>query len=400
MLNSSRRVPTYGFGALLGFVACGGAGERTPPVTPAPSAVASADKVSSNAAASPKFAVYVGLGDFSDDPKGSVRVYSFDQATAALQLQQDLKVGHLATYLAIAPNQRTLYLADEATHHLYCFRIAPNSGTLTPLCRVDCHGNPVYLTVDAPGKTLLTTFYNQGQTQAFALNEDGSIGAATDLEASGRRSHAVVLDRDSHFAYVPALEDDWIAQYRFDSENHQLTPNPDAQNFANIGPKGAGPRHFQFDPQNRFGYLVNELALSVSTYELDPKTGLLRAAHPPTSTLESSAEKPQDAAAADIHVHPNGRFLYTSNRMGEKSSISLFSLAPETGKPTLVAEESTRGSTPRNFKVSPDGRHLLVANQDSKNLVAFALDSSSGKLSYLATTALPEKPYFVGFGRF
>jgi len=350
------------------------------------------------------YVVYVGVGDFSEDPKGSVLVYNFERGTGKLSLQQQLPIGRLATYLAVSPDKRTLYMADEATTDLYCFRIDPNSGRLTKLCHATAKGNPVYLSVDATGETLLTTFYNQGHTEAFALRPDGSIGSSADLEWSGRRSHSIVLDRTSHFAFVPALEDDWIAEFKFDSTTHQLTPNPPKSSaaatphaFTLPGIKGAGPRHFVFAPSNEFGYLINELNLTISTFRLNPITGQLAKVSEPVSTLAPGSAKPEAAAAADIQVHPTGRFLYGSNRMGDASSIALFSLDPQTGVPSFIATTSTHGRTPRNFKLSPDGKHLLVANQDSKNLASFLIDEASGELAFQGLSELPEKPYFVGF---
>lgn len=352
----------------------------------------------------PAYVVYVGVGDFSEDPEGSVLVYNFERGTGKLSLQQQLPIGRLATYLAVSPDKRTLYMADEATTDIYCFRIDPNSGRLTKLCQATAQGNPVYLSVDATGGTLLTTFYNQGHTEAFPLRADGSIGPSADLEWSGRRSHSVVLDRTSHFAFVPALEDDWIAEFKFDSSTHQLAPNPPSPSAAGTphaftlpGIKGAGPRHFVFAPNNEFGYLINELNLTISTFRLNPVTGKLAKVSEPVSTLAPGAVKPKAAAAADIQVHPRGRFLYGSNRMGDESSIALFSLDQKTGVPSFIATTSTHGRTPRNFKLSPDGKHLLAANQDSKNLVSFLIDEASGELAFQGLSQLPKKAYFVGF---
>lgn len=348
------------------------------------------------------YVVYVGVGDFSEAPKGSVLVYNFERGTGKLSLQQQLPIGRLATYLAVSPDKRTLYMADEATTDLYCFRIDPNSGKLTKLCQATAQGNPVYLSVDATGETLLTTFYNQGHTEAFALHADGSIGPSRDLEWSGQRSHSIVLDQTSHFAFVPALEDDWIAEFKFDSTTHQLTPNPASADatphaFTLPGIKGAGPRHFVFAPNNEFGYLINELNLTISTFRLNPITGQLAKVSEPVSTLAPGRAKPEAAAAADIQVHPTGRFLYGSNRMGDESSIALFSLDPQTGVPSFIATTSTHGRTPRNFKLSPDGKHLLAANQDSKNLASFLIDEVSGELAFQSISELSERPYFLGF---
>lgn len=361
---------------------------------PTPSPVAPEATVQATAPST--MVVYVGVGAW-EGPKGGIFVYDFDQKNGTLLLKQEVPVGRLATFLAVAPNRRTLYVADEPTHDLSCFRIDPQQGTLTKLCQATGRGNPVYLAVDSTGKTLLAASYNQGLSETFTLLGDGSIGPSADLESSGRRSHAIVLDRTHRFAFVPALEDDWIAQYRFDPDTHQLTPNPDANSFTLGAQKGSGPRHFTLDSDNEFGYLVNELNLTVASYRLDGQSGKLTPAHAPVSALGPGVAKPEGASAADIHLHPNGRFLYSSNRMGDKSSISIFSLDPVTGAPSFLSIESTRGKTPRNFKLSPDGKFLLVANQDSKNLVSFSINPDSGALGFIGQVDLPEKPHFVGF---
>ena len=166
---------------------------------------------------------------------------------------------------------------------------------------------------------------------------------------------------------------DELLVYRFDAKNGSLTPNDPP--YAKLDP-GAGPRHLAFDPTGKFAYVVNELQSTVTTFSFDADRGIFHKLGS-VSTLPKNFSGANDTA--EIHVHPNGKFLFASNRGHD--SIVVFAIDPKSGALTLVDHFPTGGKTPRNFEIDPTGRFLLVANQESNNIVLFRIAPDTGRLS-------------------
>jgi 6-phosphogluconolactonase len=186
-------------------------------------------------------------------------------------------------------------------------------------------------------------------------------------------AHSVVLDRNNRFAFVNDLGTDKIAIYKFDSDTGKLDAN-EAQPFYASKP-GAGPRHFKFHPNGRFAFAINELDMTVSSLAYDERRGTLsEIATVPTIPAGFSGEN----TCADLHVSPNGAFLYGSNR-GHDSLVA-YRIDANSGKLEFIEHESTGGRTPRNFVIDPTGTYLLAANQRSGNIVTFKIDAKSGRL--------------------
>ena len=171
---------------------------------------------------------------------------------------------------------------------------------------------------------------------------------------------------------MPDLGIDKLMIYAFDENTGKLTAAKQA--FAQSEP-GAGPRHICFDPANKFAYLIEELSGTVVTYKY--KNGKLKRKQR-ISTMP--AGDTSIAGSADIHVSPDGKFLYASNR-AEVNNIAIFSINQHNGKLSLVGHQSTLGKTPRNFNFDPSGNFLLVANQNSDNVVVFKIDKDTGLLT-------------------
>jgi 6-phosphogluconolactonase len=132
-----------------------------------------------------------------------------------------------------------------------------------------------------------------------------------------------------------------------------------------------------FDSDGRFLYLINEMQSTVGTYSYDPPTGKLRELQT-ISTLPRGFSGAKEAA--EIEIHPSGKFLFTSNR-GDDNSIAVFAISPNQGTLTLVETVSTRGRTPRHFTLDPTGSWLLAANQDSDEIVVFRVNPNTGHLT-------------------
>lgn len=196
----------------------------------------------------------------------------------------------------------------------------------------------------------------------------------------------ILTDASGNYVFVPCLGDDKVAQYRFDSASGALTANGQLDTA-----NGAGPRHLAFSPNGKYAYLINEQNSTLSALGFDSTTGKLSELQPPLSTRATTTGT---NTAAEVVVHPNGKFVYGSNRGG--NNIVVFAIDPATGKLTLVEHESTQGMTPRNFTIDPTGTLLYAANQNSGTVVPFAIDPTSGQLIPTAAPINVPTPQFVG----
>jgi 6-phosphogluconolactonase len=333
--------------------------------------------------------VYVGSGDWSGET-GKIQVFELDPERGRLELRQELAAGGVAAFMARSPDARTLYVADETKGSLAAYAIAPETGQLSPRNQVQTAGHPVYVALDPRGGSLSTCFFEEARTEVFAIEADGSIGKSACLVDSGRESHCTVFAPSGRFLYVPTRGDNWVAQYRFDASTRNLSAlsSPHVSELA-----GAGPRHLAFHPNGRYAYLINELTLTLSVYAFDAEQGTLSALQ---RQLDAAPAGVIGGAAADIHVHPNGRFLYVSNRQEDQSTLALFALDPESGRARLIGHESTRGRTPRNFGLDADGRILIVGNQASHDVAVFKIKDDGGALDYVASQPVAPGPFFIG----
>jgi 6-phosphogluconolactonase len=180
------------------------------------------------------------------------------------------------------------------------------------------------------------------------------------------------MDPANRFAFVCDLGVDKVFSYRFDAANGKLAPNdPPSQ----ATKPGAGPRHMVFRPDGKFAYVINELNSTVTAYSYDTAAGKLNEVQT-VSTLPEYYDGPN--TAAEVDVHPTGRFLYVSNR--GNNTVVLFNVDAEKGTLTYVEEQGTGGNTPRHFGIQPSAEHLVIANQDTDQLLASRIDAGNGRL--------------------
>ena len=232
-------------------------------------------------------------------------------------------------------------------------------------------------------KYALVSNYTAGSVAVFPVLKDGRLGEATSFvqhkgssvnpqRQKGPHAHAVALSPDNRFAVVADLGLDELLIYSFDSAKGTLGANPQVVKTA----PGAGPRHLAFSSDGRFLYLINELQSTVLTYSYNATTGALHELQT-ISTLPKTFSG--NSTAAEIQIHPSGKFLFASNRGDD--SIAVFAIDSGTGALTHVENDPTSGKTPRNFAIDPTGSWLLSANQDSGNIVVFRIDQKTGHLT-------------------
>jgi 6-phosphogluconolactonase len=328
--------------------------------------------------------VYVGADD------DTISVFVLDRTTGDLAPKGSIAAGSNPSFLATDPTHRRIYAVNEGSGEVAAFAIDPSTGLLTFLDRKSSQGDgPAYVSVDGSGAWALVANYGGGTVAVLPILADGSLGDAVDVQAPGTNPHLIRTDPTNRFAFVPSKGSDLVAQFLFDPQTGKLAPNspPSVATAA-----GAGPRHLEFNHDHPVVYVIDELGDAVGTYALDAQKGTLTPAGS-VSTLPAGADGASNYAA-DLHLRPDGRFLYGSNRGDD--SIAIFAVDAATGAITPAGHQPTGGTWPRNFGIDPEGGVMLVANQNSSNVVTFRIDAATGALAPLVTTPTSGKPAWVG----
>jgi 6-phosphogluconolactonase len=322
------------------------------------------------------------------------------------------------TVIAVSPDHGKLYAActgwrnehDEFSE-FRSFAIDPATGSLTAIDGTQIPAGPTYVSLDHTGRFALLSFGTAGSVGVVPLGPSGQLAepscvvphdAGPSILSQGITSstmgkhawssdsvlpHSIVPDPSNRF--VLACDVGWnrIAVYRFDAASGSLTPNsPSGADGAPIDqdlptrnrvvwetPRGAGPRFPCFGHGGDRLYVTNEAGSSVSVFSYDASSGGL-ARMQDISALPDGWTKV--SSAADIKLHPNGRFLYVTNRGHD--SIATFEIEPKSGQLKIIGHVSTGGNRPRSIALTPDGRLILVANVRSHAVRALEIDPDSG----------------------
>jgi 6-phosphogluconolactonase len=295
------------------------------------------------------------------------------------------------TWLEFSPDKKFLYTIHASEAQAIGFALsAPDSKngipTLTPLPfpPAPTSAAPSHLAIDATGRALLAANYNDGYVAALPIHSDGTLGRPSLTRHTGQPGphptrqtkaypHSVTVSPDNRHVIVCDLGLDKIFTYALDPAATKLTPaNPP---FVASDP-GAGPRHFKFGRDGRHAYAINELGNTISVYDYAAPTGTLT----PRQTIPTLPPTFKDPnTTAEIRVHPNGKFVYGSNRGHD--SIAVYAIDSATGLLTFVERTATGGKTPRNFALSPDGGWLVCGHQDTDIVTVFRVNPDSGRLT-------------------
>ena len=340
----------------------------------------------------------------------SAGIYGFqwDTTSGSLHGVHAAASGNNPSFLALHPNGRFLYAVNEGgasatADQVSAFAIGPSgaAGQLSPLGSVSSMGKgPCHLTVDATGRWLFVANYGSGIIAVFPILPDGRLGEArqtiqqhgsgpvADRQKSAH-AHEVVLSPDGRFLLAPDLGADRIFVYRFDATTGTLTPSAPG-----VIPAGYGPRHLVFSKDARLVYVVTELATKIMTMRWNAQTGALTTiAETPALPADFSGQR----SSAEIALHPNGKFLYSSNR-GDSNTIAIFRLGAD-GVPVPAGHVSSGGKTPRYFGIDPSGHFLIAGNQDSSTIAIFRIDPDTGALSAQGNPMTVPAPVDLVFAR-
>jgi 6-phosphogluconolactonase len=310
------------------------------------------------------------------------------------------------SFLALDPKKPLLYAANEVSTFqdkpgggVSAFAIGKD-GSLKALNQEGSGGSgPCYVAVDRAGTRVLVANYGSGSIASLPIESNGRLkpasakvqheGSSVDpTRQKGPHAHSLNTDPTNHFALSADLGLDKLLVYKIGAKGALAPNDPPSVSL----PGGSGPRHFDFSPNGRFVYLANEMKSNVTVFSWDTTHGTLKEEQVIAMLPEGFSG---NSSAADIHVHPSGKFVYASNRGHD--SIVIYAADPQTGKLTLVGHQPTEGKTPRNFGIDPSGSYLLAANQQSDSVVAFKIDKTSGKLTPTGSTAHIAAPVCVRF---
>jgi 6-phosphogluconolactonase len=326
----------------------------------------------------------------------------FDSKTGKLSNPELAVKASNPSFLAIHPSGKYLYAVTEGKPgKISAFAIDPESKKLKLLNQTSSGGQgPCHVSLSQNGKTLLAANYGSGSVTSIPVNADGSLKEPASViqhkgssinrrRQQGPHAHSINLSPGQCFAYAADLGTDRVMIYRLNPETGKLTAN-NPPGFA-LKP-GAGPRHTAFSPDGKFIYVINELDSTLLVLAYNPKNGAL-------SEIQSISTLPEDFKGtnypAELRVHPNGQFIYGSNR-GHDSIVS-YKIAPDGGKLTLSGFQQESIKNPRHFNIDPSGKFCLVANQDSDSVAVFAIDPKSGILKSPRQTVAIGKPVCIKF---
>ena len=344
------------------------------------------------AGGAPAFAAtFVYVSNAEDGDIGAYRLLD----SGELQAGPRAKAASIVMPMAVSPDKRFLYAASRSKpFSVHAYSIDRGTGALTLLATSPLAESFPYISVDRTGRYLFGAGYGAAVISVNAIGADGRV-AAEPLQVIpvGRNAHSIRVDESNKFAFVPTLGSDQVFQFTFDAKSGRLASNTPAIYLMKAG---TGPRHFVTSADNKFVYVLSELLATVTTFSLDPKTGLLTEVStatglPPDSKLVPGAPRgavgapggppprntDNDIWAADIHITPNGKFLYITERTSH--TLAGFSVDGASGKLTYLGSTPTERQ-PRGFAIDPKGRFLVASGEKSDTVSVYAIDQASGAL--------------------
>lgn len=308
----------------------------------------------------------------SNAESGDISVLRLDPSNGTFAPVQRVVVGGEVMPLALSPDRRRLYAARRSEpREVLSFSIDHGTGELAALGSAALPHSMAYVATDRSGRFLFSASYGGDQIAVSPIDGNGVAHPVQQVLPTGRHAHAIQADPSNRFVFASNLGAGVMMQLRFDAATGQLAPNtpPTMQPHG-----GASPRHFVFSADARFVYLLNELDGAIDVLALDAATGTLQPLQTISSLPPGFSGEPW---ASDLHLTPDGRFLYSSER--RSGTLAAFRVDPASGTLGPVGHVPTEAQ-PRGFNLTPDGRFLIAAGQRSHHLRVYAIDAHTGAL--------------------
>lgn len=336
------------------------------------------------------------IGTYTGEGSEGIYQANFDPETGKLSAPELAAKANNPSYLTITPDKQRVYsLGERPNGKVVAYAV--QDGGLTPYDTVSAVGkNPCYVDFNAAANAVAAANYSSGDGVIYALNQDGTFADVMDTfqhvgsgpnekRQEGPHAHCSIFSPDGKFLYVVDLGIDAVMGYAVNDGKlgagfvaFQLEP-------------GDGPRHLIFYPKRNQAFVINELSNTVVSAQVNTASGELNQLDRAYTLPEGFTEHSQ---CADIHISSDGRYLYGSNR--GHNSIAVFSVSDK-GMIEFLGTESVQGDWPRNFTLTPDERHLLVANQNSDNITVFERNPETGLLTFTGNEVKLSKPVCLKF---
>ena len=328
------------------------------------------------------------IGTYTTGTSKGIAVYRFYAENGRLAYLSQIDGVVNPSYVTVSADNKFIYAVNELPKgEVSSFSFEAKTGKIQFINKQSSLGaDPCYITVDKARKNAFIANYSSGQVTVMPINKDGSLANGVETvkndgtgpnkeRQEGPHAHMSILSPDEKYVLYNDLGTDKVYSYRFRSGKSSPLSDPTS---ISVTP-GDGPRHLDFSPDKKHAYLITEMGSNVYVFDYD--NGKLKQKQ--TITLLPEGFKGQTAGAA-IHISPNGKFLYASNRL-ETNEIIVYSINQETGELTFVQRQSSMGKNPRDFAIDPTGKFLLVANQNSDSIFVFRIDQTTGRISPTGT---------------
>ena len=341
------------------------------------------------------------IGTYTGEASKGIYAFRFDDSSGGLTPLGLVAETPSPSFLTASTDGRFVFAVNELqsfqgkpSGSVTSFTVDRASATLTEVSVQPSMGaGPCHLALDHTGRYLAVANYGGGNYALFPVLADGRLQPATSVITGARPDspkplgHMVGFDAGNRFLIAADKGLDRMLVYRFDASRGAISAAPSPATALRTG---SGPRHFALHPSRPWLFTINELSATITTFSWDPASGALAE----KGSVPTRPAGVTGGTTAEIAVHPNGRFVYGSNRGHD--SVAVFSVGGD-GALTLVEHESTRGETPRNFALDATGRWLIAANQRSNTLAVFSIDQKTGALSPVGSLVSVGSPVSVLF---
>ena len=331
---------------------------------------------------------YLFVGTYTNTDSKGIYIYDFDSQTGEARWVSNTDSVTNPSWLTISKNQKYVYAVNETNGsnpgRVTAYSFDKKNGTLHFLNTTASGGDdPCYISTTSDNKWLAVANYTSGTATIFPINKNGTVAPYSQIiydsvyknsgEIATAHVHETVFSPDEKFLLTPDLGLDEVVTYQFDRAIKQ--PLVLSSVAFTKSEKGSGPRHLVVSQDKKFVYLLHEMGGTVTAYNYTD--GKLSQIQDIPAFPDGFLGKKD---GAEICISPDGKFLYASTR-GDLNSIAIFSIDQVSGKLTVKGSQSTFGKGPRNFIIDPTGNYLLVANQDSRNVVLFKRNKETGLLT-------------------
>ena len=347
---------------------------------------------------------YLLIGTYTNTGSKGIYVYNFNAQNGELKWVSNTDSSSNPSFLAVSQNEKYVYAVNETSGsnpgRVSAYSFDKKNGKLNFLNTTFSGGDdPCHLATTRDNKWLTVANYSSGTASVFPIDAQGHVKPFTQLiydsiylkngEKATSHVHETVFSPDEKFLMTPDLGLDKVFIYHFKPE--QKKPLVLASPGFVASQKGNGPRHMAFHPNGKFVYVMHEMGGNVTAY---------RYANGSLNIIEDLKTYPSDFSGrkdgAEVEISSDGKFLYVSNR-GDLNSIAIFSIDTKSGKLSLKGYQPTFGKAPRHFILDPTGKYLLVAHQDTDNIVIFQRDQHTGLLKKMGKEIKLPRPVCLEF---